>query len=376
VKPLRLGPYIAGILASAALLAGCSAGGSQSSALGQTGLSPAQQGAYPNRGVAIAYQHMAAFPLKPGHRDHRKSWVSPDVHLLPRLLYVSDSFTLNIDVFTMPNLVLKGTITGAGTPLGLCDDKSGNIWAADLSGVRLVQYNLRTNGTAPLQTLDDATGLPVSCAVNSVNGDLAAANIFSFLGAGSVLIFKAGVGPPDQELTDPDIGFLEFVGYDGTGNLFATGTDAAGTGFVLAEATLLTSGSYGPLTTVPVTGGAIFAPGQIQWDRQTQTLVLGDQLCNDTVNACLYQATVSGGTAALGPAIPLLDSAGNPACDVTEFVISKAPKAKMGAAGSSLNVCNGDPNSVDRWHFPAGGTPTNSNTTDVAFPFGAALSVK
>ena len=191
-----------------------------------------------------------------------------------------------------------------------------------------------------------------------------------------MVIFKGGAAPPDQQLTDPDIGIMLYVGYDGAGNLFATGTGPTGTGYVLAEATLLTSGDYGPLTTVPITGGALFGPGQIQWDRLTQKLVLGDQACNDTANSCLYQATVSGGTAAVGPAISLLDGAGNPVCDVIEFVISKAPKAKMGAAGSALNACNGDPNSVDRWLFPAGGAPTNSNTTNLVSPFGAALSVK
>ena len=186
MRPLRLGPYIAGILASAALLAGCSAGGSQSSALGPTALSPAQQGAYPNRAAAIAYQHMAAFPLKPGHRDQRKSWVSPDIPKfpLPRLLYISDSSALNITVLTMPTLELKGTITtGVNDPLGLCSDRSGNIWAADIFGPTLVQYNLRTDPTgSPLQTLADSTGFPVSCAVNEVNGDLAAADIVDFVG--------------------------------------------------------------------------------------------------------------------------------------------------------------------------------------------------
>ena len=374
MRLLRLGPYIAGILASVALLAGCSAGGSQSSALGSTALSPARQGANANRAAESVIQQMVAHPFKLGRPDHRKSWVSPDAKDLPRLLYVSDPSTATITVLTMPSLGVKGTITGVTFPFGLCSDKSGNIWVADLLGLELVQYNFRTNGATPLQTLADPTGFPASCAVSLVNGDIAAVNPINAVGPPSVLIYKGGAGPPDQELTSADMATISFVGYDGSGNLFVTGTDAQ-LNYVLAEATLSTSGGYGPLTNVPITGNALFSPGQIQWDRQTQTLVLGDQACNDTANSCLYQATVSGGTANVGPSIPLLDGAGNPVCDVLEFVISKNVKAKMGAAGSTLNSCNGDPNSVDRWLFPAGGLPTNS-TTAIPEPFGAALSVK
>jgi len=229
MRLLRLGPYIAGALASAALLAGCSAGGSQPSALGSTALSSARQGAYPNRGAAWLGQHIAAFSRTAALRAHPKSWVSPNVKDLPRLLYISDPSSLAIQVLTMPALQPKATITtGFTDPAGMCSDRSGNIWVADVSGVKLVQYNARTSGTGPLQSLDDTTGFPISCAVNSVNGDIAVGNVFGLVGNGNVAIYKGGVAPPDQELTDPDMAIVEFVGYDGSGNLFVSGADSTG----------------------------------------------------------------------------------------------------------------------------------------------------
>ena len=62
MKLLRLGPYIAGGLASIALLAGCSTGGSQSSALGSSALNPAQPGARNHRMLSISDLHLTPFP--------------------------------------------------------------------------------------------------------------------------------------------------------------------------------------------------------------------------------------------------------------------------------------------------------------------------
>jgi hypothetical protein len=366
VRLLRLGPYIVGALTSAALLAGCSAGGSQSSALGSTALNPALRGTHAHRPSSLADMHLTVYPYKTGHRDHRKTWVSPDVLRNPRLLFISDPGAGNVDIFTMPALALKGQITGLSVPQGMCSDsRTGFVWVADTGALTMQEYD--RNGTL-LNTLDDPAGFPGSCAVDPTTGNLAVTDIVDFTGNGTVLIYAGSTGPPSQQLRNPDMLLASFAGYDGGGNLYVDGFDTFGN-FILSEST---PGS-GALSTLTVTGGALFWPGMVQWNIVAGDLVVGDQTCNNTPTTCLYSMAVSGPNASITGVTNLQDSSGNPICDMAEGVVGRL--GKMSAAGSSYNACTGDPNSVDRWHFPAGGLPTNS-TTGIVDPAGAALSNK
>jgi hypothetical protein len=367
VKLLRLGPYIAGGLASIALLAGCSAGGSQSSALGSSAVNPAQVGTHAHRISSLADLHLTPFPYKKVHQVHRKSWVSKGILGAPRLLFITDPGQDIVDIYSMPTITLKGQITtGLLDPEGACSDHAGDIWIADTGDLLINKYD-RTG--ALIGQLTDPSGYPGSCAV-APNGDLAVTNLIdiTFNPAG-VLVYPNAQEPPNAELRDPDIDSNYFAGYDPSGNLYVDGTDSNGA-YVLAES-LAGSGTLSSLT---ITGGAIFFPGMVQWNKVAGDLVLGDQRCGNVQSACLYSASVSGPNADITATTNLLDSAGNPVCDMAQGVIG--PLAKMGAAGSSFNACTGDPNSVDRWHFPAGGLPTNSNTTALVDPVGAALSTK
>jgi hypothetical protein len=50
---------------------------------------------------------------------------------VPRLLFVSDKNANDIAIFSLPDLTVKGMITGLDEPRGLCSDPSGDIWATN-----------------------------------------------------------------------------------------------------------------------------------------------------------------------------------------------------------------------------------------------------
>ena len=120
------------------------------------------------------------------HPDRNKSWVSPDAQRAPRLLFVSDVSTNDVYIFTMPDMNLKGTLTGFNQPQGECSDTHGNVYIANTRASTVLEYS-RT-GTL-LNTYADTYGYPVGCAVNPLNGNLAVTNIIGLRGHGQVLIY-------------------------------------------------------------------------------------------------------------------------------------------------------------------------------------------
>ena len=94
-----------------ALLAGCSS---------NTGY-PSSTLAPPSGGAAAALirgavPSMAARPNAAARPNHHKSWVSPDAKRAPRLLFISDYGASDVNIFTLPDLTLKGTLDGPRLP--------------------------------------------------------------------------------------------------------------------------------------------------------------------------------------------------------------------------------------------------------------------
>ncbi|MFY9663630.1 MAG: hypothetical protein WAL67_05960 [Candidatus Cybelea sp.] len=352
--------YAFSVTTAAALLAACSGGGSPSSALApSTGMNSSSVGHVPSVKEHVT---LTARVSKAVHKDHRKSWISPEARRAPRLLFVSDDGTDDINIFTLPGLALKGQLTGFSEPQGMCTDASGNIWVANTGTNQLLQ--LSRSGSL-LKTLDDPTGFPVGCAVNRLNNDLAVTNIIGNpSGDGNVVVYANSTGTP-QAFADPSVFEYFFPAYDNAGNLYVDGEGSAG--FALME---LASGSS-TLSPVSISGGTLFFPGGVNWDSATSSLVIGDQECNGASESCLYSATVSDGVATITGVTMLLDPSGQSG-DVDQTTIG--PQGRFFAGGFISE--SSDPSGVARWAFPAGGVPTNFNGTALSEPIGAAISNK
>jgi hypothetical protein len=355
----RLTFYTSGLTAAAALLAACSGGGSPSSAF-SADMSSSTVGH-----VSFLQERttLTARVSKPVHKDHRKSWISPEARRAHRLLYVSDDGTDDIDIFTMPGLALKGQLTGFSEPQGMCTDASGNIWVTNTGTLQVMK--LSRSGSL-LKTLSDPTGFPVGCSVNRSNNDLAVTNIIGNpSGDGNVVVYENSTGTPEQFST-PSVMEYFFLAYDNNGNLFVDGEGSSGD--TLLE---LASGSS-TFSNVTISGATLSFPGGLNWDSATSSLVIGDQGCITPAASCLYSATVSDDVGTITGVTYLLGLSGNPAGDVTQVAIG--PHGRFVAGGVISE--SSDPSGPARWAFPAGGEPTNFSGTTVIEPIGAAISDK
>jgi hypothetical protein len=358
------------VISAAAILAACNGGGSASSALSPTALNAAQVGLHRNGSLHLRMvPSLAAKSVAVMHPDHRKSWVSPDAKRAPRLLFISDYGADDVNIYTMPAMVLKGSLTGFTTPEGMCSDTSGNIWISD-TGAQQMELFSRT-GTL-LKTLSVPNEFPASCAVNKTNGDLAVGNIEDATGsAGNIEIFHnaTGTGTP---YTNGNIFEYFFVGYDPSGNLFFDGTDSSRAISYLGE---LLAGSSNT-ETISLSGGTLHLAGFIQWYNAGNYLALGDQMCGGTTASCVYWVTVSGSTATITGTTNLSNSQGGAVCDLVQGVIA-ANGEKYLAGPDYEGTCASGTSTAYRWAFDAGGTPTNfNNSSSLAEPIGAAVSTK
>jgi hypothetical protein len=294
------------------------------------------------------------------HPDTRKSWISPDANRAPRLFFASDLVTDDVDIFTLPDFVLKGTITGFSEPQGMCTGLAGTVWVANTGTTQVMQLS-RTGKL--LNTIDDASGYPVSCAVNPANGDLAVLNIFGFYGAGDALVYTCPSCTP-TELTIPKFYDYYFGGYDTKGNLFLDGRNSSGSTVVGEVSAGRTAGHV-----IAISGGTIYFPGSVQWYQPGNYLLLGDQLCNGSNSGCLYWVSISKSKGTITGQTDLLSPSGQN-CGAAQVELDPVNDKNV-VGGSSC----GSAFILGRWLYPAGGTPTNYLSFGYALA-GGAISVK
>ena len=138
--------YALAIGAAAALLAGC--GGSQPP-IGAQGVMP--------------QSHAATT-----HVDRGGSWMLPEASS-EALLYISNTVSTTVSVYSYPSHYLVGTLTGFTHPEGQCVDANGDVWITDRAS--LVEY--AHGGSSPMRTLGIKQGAgALGCSV-APNGDLA-----------------------------------------------------------------------------------------------------------------------------------------------------------------------------------------------------------
>jgi hypothetical protein len=355
---LRPAVYGVETLTAAALLAACSGNG------GAQPYAPSDAAAMGHRAPLMPNRKFPGFTgvnvpiMKP---DHHKSWVSPDVKRAPRIVFVTDYAAGDVDIFSMPNLTLKGTLTGFSGPQGACSDGS-NIWITNTNTSQIFKYS--RSGTL-LGTMNDNGEYPTGCSVNHATGDVVVSNIISASGGGgNLVLYKGGSGYPTP-LTNPGQYEYFFPTFDDSGNIFADGYSNSFF-FIVSECPAGSSTCH----TINVSGASLFFPGGLNWDRVNNQLVIGDQECGGSLTSCWYAATVSGSTATV-TGTTMFSNFDGTACDIDQGALGPFSRYAAGGCityGTSVST-------VDRWLYPAGGTPTNYGT-DPSEPIGTAISSK
>jgi hypothetical protein len=263
------------------------------------------------------------------------------------LLYISDSGTNEVYVYSYPDLTLLQTLTGFSTPLRECSDSAGNVFITNTNIGQIVEY--AHGGDAPIATLRDPNQLPVDCAVDPLTSNLAVTN-YGERGShtGSVSIYSKSKGHAKKRRAPGVLAYL-FCTYDDRGNLFVTGLDYK-YNLVFLELPKGKSTFHNIALKTAINGW-----GGVQWDGKHVTI--GDGA------AKVYRFTIKNNTAkAVG--VIKLDGAVN--------------VASYWLAGSRLigpDGPNGGSHDVGIWRYPAGGHIFSKIKDSFENPSGVTLSV-
>jgi len=338
---VSLAKYTLGVTAAAGMLAGCASG--TQSGLGSS-LNPAPPTSQQARGsINTLVTNGIARAV---HPDHSKSWFSPDRKKKKELLYISDSGTNDVYVYSYPAGTLVATLTGFSQPQGECV-QGKDVWITNTNTSQVFKY--KAGGTSPIATITDSGQYPVGCSYDKKSGDLAVSNIINVSGGnGSVSIYSSPSSSPTT-LPVTTMSRVYFLGYDTKGNLFVDGSDANGA-YQLAE---LKAGASS-FTALSLSGATINFPGTVQY--ADGKLVLGDQ-SGSAGYSILYQATVSGSTATVSGTTDLTQ-----ATDAVQCFVLKKGVAVPNAGGANTQL----------YKYPAGGTPTLT-IGGQSLPIGSAI---
>ncbi len=294
---------------------------------------------------------------------------SPALAAAPRHLFVSDPQASILAIFSLPDLVLKKTLTGLNQPHGLCSDGNGNVWVMNRGTQLLFKY---THSGTLVVTLSDPSGFPFACSVDPGSGNLAVANIINLSGPGETHVYPHGGGglPP----TNDYLPMKKVLGeaYDTHMNLFIDGQTTSGA-FVLAK---LPPGAIS-IIGITITGGTIHLPGMLHWDKQKHDLAVGDRRCNVPTTTCVYHVRVSGTTGTITGKTTFKAYNGHMICDMAQGTIYDSAGVTYLAGGDDESSCGYAATSVNVWSYPAGGLPRNSNhSIPFTKPFGTATSAQ
>jgi len=340
-----LGKYALGVTAAAAVLAGCSSGGSQTPLGGSSGM----QNAVRSGLGAVSYHGLLTLAARPGvpnvHKYQGLSFMLPDRHHHHKKAmdaYISNFYDGIVDVYKYPSgTAPTGTITGLTDPQGFCTSGKKDYWVVQ-SGLDEIS-EFAVGGTTPITSLSETAGEPAGCAIDPSTGNLAT----SILSNGDVVIY-AGAKGTGTVMTTPLVEAF-FIGYDPTGDLYVDGFNSS---FVPAVVELpKSSTTWESLTT----SNSITFPGQVQWDGKWITV-------NDQSGFAIYQYTQSGTALTLFGTVAYTG-----ATDCVQTWITK---------GAFICPDAGTNNNGLEYKYPAGGAPTKTLTGTFDTPIGSVVVTK
>ncbi len=288
---------------------------------------------------------LSALPAAGQHAATARSWMAPDAKRRD-LLYVSDLYDDDVNVYSYPQGKLKGVLTGFQAVHYECVDAIGNVFIANGRANQVLEY--KHGGTTPIKTYTEP-GFTHGCSVDPTTGDLAILHDPPASGYGGFSIYKQAKGKPKEYVT-PNVFRVYFIGYDAKGNLFVDGTAYHPT-FEIAE---LPAGSQTPQAIT--LNQTIVLPGAIAWDGKY--LAVGDQVSLYGPSK-IYRFSISGSTGTLQGTTPLSDS-----CDVLQFWL-------QGTRVITGDVCAPH---VLYFPYPAGGSSTKTISDSLHEPVGVTVS--
>lgn len=265
------------------------------------------------------------------------------------VLYVTDSTW--ISVYSYPSGHLKGMLTGFDSTVGLCVDKSGNVYATN--GIPAKIYVYAHGGKKRIRTLSVGKGiLPVGCSIDPTTGNLAVTGFSQ--GAD---IFDGARGTP-KFIKDKAYYEMQFCAYDDKGNLFVNGWGTQKRSAVAELQKGATEWDAIDLDT-PTDGDA-----GLQWTGTR--LAVGGYDPAKSQNPVIYRYLISGLHGEKKGTTPL----GTPGYEILQFLID----------GTTVIVPNwAKPGtrhlySVLYYAFPEGGDPEKAITRRMAYPRGVVIS--
>jgi DNA-binding beta-propeller fold protein YncE len=260
------------------------------------------------------------------------------------LLYVSDTGTSDVYVFSYPKGKLVQTLTGFHDPAGECIDKIGDVFITNTGASNVLEY--AHGGSSAIATLKDPGYFPIGCSVDAVTGNLAVTNFSTTAsGPGNLVIYKHAKGKPTGNYTEGSINSMLLCSYDNAGNLFLDGLTQGGA-FQFAE---LRKGAKSLLSVT--LNQRIQNAGGVEWDGTH--VAVGDQTAN-----VIYQFAISGKKGKRVGTTPLTG-----ASEVFQFWI----------AGAKVIGPNATAGTTDIWHYPTGGAAIRT-ISGLYAPLGAAVS--
>jgi len=311
--------------------------------------------------ASVAFPGARVAPPLLVRRDHRKSWVSLDIARSPQLLFESDLGTGDVDVYSLPDMTLKATLTGFEEPTGECPDIHGNVWIANTYKDEMLEYS---HEGKRIGAIKNAGPNPQSCAVNPRTGEIAVMELSAagYTGPGEVNVYSNPSAKP-KILRNPDLLYYEYALYDPTGRLWIDGSSPFGN--------IVSKCGPSSCRTVILHGGSIFSIGSLAWDSRKSTLLAFDDYCHDGPNLCSYPVSEHG---RIGSPTLYLDYAGGGFCAVVQTALATVAKQTYVVGGDTEYACLGYKDStVDLWSYPAGGR-ARRHTGGVVYPYGAAVS--
>jgi hypothetical protein len=270
-----------------------------------------------------------------------------------RLLYVSDEFG-NVDFYSYPDGRYRGELH-AGSPRGLCSDKTGDVFVVDAEAEvdEIDEYSY--GGTSPINILYDFGYYPFGCSVDPTTGNVAVAG--GTRTAANIAVYAKGQGSP-KHYKDRRVTRFYYCAYDSQGNLFTEGDDSHHNG-MLEE--IPKGGEALSIISVdrPLRGGAV----PVQFDGTYLAIGVPKRRRGPTE---VYQLKVSGATGTVVNTLKLYDG-GRPR--------GGAASRQFWIQGNTILAPKAVSNEIGLWPYPAGGSLRKLIKVPNTRPWGLTISV-